>query len=105
MALEIAITDKKLTVVLDDELTIYTANDFRDLLTEQIQDITHIVINLSKVTEMDSAGLQLLFAIKNMDTKYDVEFVEHSSAVTEVLELCGMLGQLNDSVLILRESV
>lgn len=105
MALETNITDKKLTVILDDELSIYTANDFRDSLAEQLQSITSIAINLSKVTEMDSAGLQLLFAIKNLNAKYDVEFIEHSTAVTEVLEICGLLGQLNDSVLILRESV
>ena len=105
MSLDTNITDKKITVVLDDELTIYTANDFRDSLTEQLQGITHIVINLSKVTEMDSAGLQLLFAIKNLNAKYDVEFIEHSAAVTEVLDICGLLGQLNDSVLILREAV
>ena len=80
MALETQITGKNLTVTLDDELTIYTANEFRDALAEQLQGMTHIVINLSKVTEMDSAGLQLLFAIKNLNAEYDVEFIEHSSA-------------------------
>jgi anti-anti-sigma factor len=105
MALKTNITGKQVNVLLNDELTIYTVNEFRDLLAEQLNGMTHIVVNLSKVTEMDSAGLQLLFAIKKLNTEYEVEFIEHSPAVTEVLELCGLLGQLNDSVLILRESV
>lgn len=104
MALEIAVSDKKLSVLLDDELTIYTANHFRELLSEQLPGMTHISVNLSKVTEMDSAGLQLLIAIKNLSTKYEVKFLEHSSAVTEVLSICGLAGQFNDSVLILRET-
>lgn len=103
MALEIEVKDKKLTALLDDELTIYTANHFRDLLAEQLTGITHIAINLSKVTEMDSAGLQLLIAIKNLNAKYDVEFFDHSTAVEDVLAVCGLSGQFNDSVLIFRE--
>jgi anti-anti-sigma factor len=105
MALETNIIDNNLTVHLDDELTIYTVNECRDLLAGQLEGVTKININLSGVTEMDSAGLQFLFSIKNMNMKYDIEFIEHSAAVTEVLDICGLLGQLNDSVLILRESV
>ena len=105
MALETNISGKQLNILLDEELTIYTANDIRDLLAVQLQGMTHIVVNLSKVTDIDSAGLQLLLAIKKLNTKYEVEFIEHSSAVTEFLEICGLLGHLNDSVLILRESI
>ena len=105
MGLETKVTDKTLTVLLDDEFTIHTANLFRDLLAEQLKSITHIIINLSKVTEMDTAGFQLLVAIKNLSSKYEVEFVEHSAAVIDVLELYGLSGDFGDSVIVLGESV
>jgi anti-sigma B factor antagonist len=104
MALETSVTGKVLTVILDDELTIYTANDFRDLLAEQLKNITHIVVNLSKVTEIDTAGLQFMIAVKNLGAEYEIDFVELSPAVLDVLEVCGLSGQFDDSVILLRES-
>ena len=88
---------KTLSIMVSDELSIYSVSALGEEIMRQLPEVEKITVDLSQVTEMDSAGLQLLIAIKNLQTEYAVEFVGHTSAVLEVLDVCGMAGEFNDS--------
>lgn len=46
----------------DGEMTIYQAAELRESLLVQLSTATEVVLDLSAITEMDSAGLQLVLA-------------------------------------------
>ena len=60
------------------------------------------VYTVSQVTEIDSAGLQLLVAAKLEALIRDkqLHFVGHSKPVLEVLDLCDLGGFFGDQVVI-----
>ncbi|NVO07955.1 MAG: STAS domain-containing protein, partial [Rhodoferax sp.] len=68
---------------IEGELTIFRAAELKDVLSAEprLQEI-----DLSGVTEMDSAGLQLLMAAKQAATaeQRTLRLVAHSAAVIEV---------------------
>lgn len=93
------------TMHLAGELTIYTAAEQKEQLIALINAHSHSVLDLSGVTEVDAAGLQLLIMSKLEAARLDckVEFINHSDAVIETIELCN-LSSLFDDPVILSES-
>nr|WP_282959150.1 STAS domain-containing protein [Azoarcus sp. L1K30] len=84
------------------ELNIFTAAELRLQLLEAIATCTELEVDLAHVSEIDSAGLQLMLAAKREAVlrKLTLRFTGHSPAVCDVLELCKLSGQLGDPVLI-----
>jgi anti-sigma B factor antagonist len=84
------------------ELNIFTAAELRLQLLEALATGTEIEVDLAQVSEIDSAGLQLMLAAKREAAGRNValHFTGHSPAVCEALELCKLSGQLGDPVLI-----
>ena len=90
--------DKVSALRIEGELTIFRAAELRDLLlsAQAPQEI-----DLSGVTEMDSAGLQLLMAAKQAanTAQRTLRLVEHSAAVMEVFELLNVAAYFDDPLL------
>lgn len=85
-------------IAVEGELTIFTAAELRQQLLDALDIEPGIEIDLSKVCDMDSAGIQLIVATKNEATlrnKY-LHFTGHSPAVSQVLALCNLTDLLND---------
>lgn len=59
-------------------------------------------VDLSGVTEIDSAGLQLMLMAKREAAILgkEVRFVRHSDPVLELIDLCALAGQFGDPLLI-----
>lgn len=76
-------------VVADEELTIVTAAEHRDRLLTALNDGAGVRIDLSAVTDVDTAGLQVLLLARQEGARrhVPVEFTEPSPAVAEVLAL------------------
>jgi anti-anti-sigma factor len=90
--------DKPSVLRIEGELTIFRAAELKDvLLSAQAPQ----EIDLSGVTEMDSAGLQLLMAAKQAATtaQRTLRLVAHSAAVIEVFELLNVAAYFNDPLL------
>lgn len=87
---------------LEGEMTIYTAADLKDRILSPLAACGRVEIDLSQVSEMDSAGLQLMILAKREAGAQgkDIRFVGHSPAVLDVLELCRMTGYFGDPVLL-----
>jgi anti-anti-sigma factor len=83
---------------LDGELTIYRAAELKQTLLEPLATPVALEIDLSKVTELDSAGVQvMLLARRTAATKgATLRFVAHSAPVLQVLRLLGLGAALGD---------
>ena len=88
-----SITDKLVVNSIfrpEGEMTIYTVLEHKACLIEMLASQQNLQIDLSAVSEMDSAGLQLLFLAKLESDRrnFAIEFVDMSPAVMEVVKLC-----------------
>lgn len=86
----------------EGEMTIYTATETKKGLMAALSGATELEIDLSQVSEMDSAGLQLLILAKHecQARNGSLHLVGHSAAVMEVLDLCNMTAFFGDPVVI-----
>ncbi|GAB4254069.1 MAG: STAS domain-containing protein [Methylomicrobium sp.] len=89
-------------ISIEDDMTIYTASEQKAELSKYLQPGRELQINLAGVSEMDSAGLQLLLWIKQEALRKELKLslVRHSQAVVEVLELLNLTGHFGDPVVI-----
>lgn len=87
---------------MEGELNIYHAQAIRLELIEHLAASKEIELNLSGVSEMDSAGFQLLLATKREGSRLSkiVSFVSHSQAALELIDLYNMVAQFGDPLLI-----
>ena len=90
---------------VEGELTIFTALAVKEqLLSAFAGEGGEVEVDLSQVTEVDSAGVQLLVAAKKESLRRgrQLRFCGHSPAVLDVLDLCDLSGFFGDPVLIPR---
>lgn len=85
-------------------MTIFTAEDIRERLFAPLPYCQQMEVDLSQVSELDSAGLQLMVLAKREATALGkkVLFVGHSTAVLDVLELCGLTSYFGDPVVLMK---
>ncbi len=50
-------------IVIDDEMTIFTAADLKSIFVERLSGNGDVELDLSKVSEMDTTGFQLLLLL------------------------------------------
>lgn len=89
-------------LMIEGELSIYTAAELKPQLYNILQQHTALELDLSGVSEIDSAGLQLLIAAKReaSDTGTILRLSHHSPAVLEVFDLCNMAAFFGDPLII-----
>lgn len=77
---------------LEGELTIFTAIDTKRRLLAPLLHCQQIDVDLSQVSDIDSAGLQLMLLAKREATAKgkNICFVAHGPAVQKALELCQL---------------
>jgi len=93
-------------VVIEDELTIYTAQDLKDKLLAALSMTDELELDMFGVSEIDGAGLQLLVMIKQESAALGkaLRFTGHSPAVLDLLDLSGLAGFFGDPLLIVYKS-
>jgi len=94
-------------ISIDGEMSVFTIRDIATRLLEPLSNGVGMEIDLTGVTEIDSAGLQLMIAVKKMasDHELPLRFVGHSSSVIRILDLCDLVGFFGDPVFIQRGAV
>lgn len=92
--------EKKATLIGD--MTIYSAMEAKHQLSAIAQEPGLLVLDLSALSELDSAGAQLLMALKKQRSlnNLDTTFASHSDAVLETFELLGLVSYFGDPVVI-----
>ncbi|WP_260954607.1 STAS domain-containing protein [Pseudomonas citri] len=87
-------------IAIEGELSIYTAVQWKKRLDELISEGASLELDLSAVQELDTAGLQLLIMAKKTVAARSgqLRLSNHSHAVLEVFELCGMAAFFGDAI-------
>jgi anti-anti-sigma factor len=90
--LTITIEDKKnfpTLILIQDEMTIYNVLEHKNKLYPYLKNENGLQIDLSNVSEIDSAGMQLLIFLKYQSQieKKEITFTEHSESVKEVINI------------------
>ncbi len=90
------------TVSLAGEVGIFSALAVREQLLCALSDADEVEVDLAQVTDLDSAGVQLMVAAKReaADHGKTLRFVSHSTAVIAILDLLGLTATLGDPVLL-----
>lgn len=89
-------------IAVDGELTIYRAADLKVTVLEALRKSRVLEVDLSGVTELDTAGLQVLMLAKNTAAadKRELRLLNHSPAVVEIVEMLNLGAFFGDAVLI-----
>jgi len=89
-------------LALDGELTIYRAADLKVEVLEALRKAATLEIDLSGVSELDTAGLQVLMLAKQtaQAEQRTLRLAQHSPAVLEIFEMLDMGAFFGDAVLI-----
>ena len=84
-------------IVIDGELTIYTASLWRDRLITEMAGTDDLRLELAEVSEIDSAGLQLLLAVQRQAAGEgrQLQFGQCSSVVRALLDFAQLMQSLN----------
>ncbi|WP_018151817.1 STAS domain-containing protein [Leeia oryzae] len=87
---------------LSGEVNIFTAAAIREQLLARLETSPRLEIDLAEVSEIDTAGLQLLLAAKlTCQSKGgDLTLVHHSAPVLDVMDLCNLTHVFGDPVVI-----
>src|SRR5688500_1340899 len=87
---------------IQGELTIYRAAALKQELMEFLDENTSIDIDLSEVSEFDSAGIQILLLAKKtaLSKEKNLRLVEHSTPVLEGLEPLNLSAYFGDPLFI-----
>ena len=90
------------TRTIAGELTIYTAANEKQALQEALDSTEELEVNLSQVSEMDSAGLQVLIVLKQEAARRrkKLHYSMHSKAVLEILEMSNMTASFGDQIVL-----
>jgi len=85
-------------VCIEGEFTIYRAAELKAELLDALQRAVAIELDLTNVSELDSAGVQLLLLLKRQATAQGVvtRIVGQSPAVSEVFALANLSGYLGE---------
>lgn len=89
-------------LAITEDLTIYHALDLKQVLLDALATTSELELNLSQVSEMDTAGLQLLILLKKeaLRAGKQVRIVAHSQAVSSVIDFCNMAAEFGDPLVI-----
>ena len=102
MTIEFERSDNGHHLTIADEMTIYTAAEQKGELFSHLGESQELVVDLSGVSEIDSAGLQVLMALKQQakSDEKGLHLTNHSQAVIEVMELLHIAPFFGDPVVI-----
>lgn len=95
MAWDTQINLQERTLSICGELTIFSVTDIRNRLQEALAEVDTLSVDLSKVTEIDTAGLQLMLLAKRKPGK-TVDFCKHPDVVLRLIDLANLAQTLDD---------
>lgn len=94
MAVAVEKNEEKCSLKINESMNIYSACDIKKKMFEGFSDCSEIEIDLSDVTEMDSAGFQLLILVRREAErlKKSLRIVSMSHVVSSLMALYRMEG-------------
>lgn len=89
-------------LAVDGELTIYRAAELKPVLLSALDGASQVEIDLGRVTEVDTAGMQLLLLAKRTAQSRNIalHLVAHSPAVLDAIELLDLAAFFGDPLVV-----
>ena len=89
-------------LALTEDLTIYHALEQKNALLAALANTDELELDLLHVSEIDTAGLQLLVLLKKEAQRSGktISVVAHSQSVRAVIDLCNLAAELGDPLVI-----
>src|SRR5688572_2187685 len=77
---------------IEGDMTIYRAVELKQTLLEALEQCVALDVDLSKVSEIDTTGVQLLLLAQHTaeERKQTLRLLNHSAAVREVFDLLNL---------------
>lgn len=90
------------TFRIEGEFTIYRAAELKPVLLQAVADHPELEVDLSGVSEFDTAGVQLLLLAKRAATRHGhaVRLVRHSAVVVDALQLLDLAAHFGDPLVV-----
>ena len=87
------------TIIQPENMSIYEAQEIQETFAAALMKFENIEVDLINVAEIDSAGLQLMIALKNDAIKLtkNISFTNFSSEVVDLLELFDVSHLFSDT--------
>ena len=87
---------------LTEDLTIYHALEQKQMLLDALAANDELELDLLRVSEIDTAGLQLLILLKKEAQRAGkrISIVAHSQSIRSVIDLCNLAAVLGDPLVI-----
>jgi anti-sigma B factor antagonist len=111
MSFDIVLSEQRsdsesLCAAVQGELCIFHASEIKPRLLDLIKPEASCDVDLSAVSEIDTAGVQLLLLLKREAAQADCQlnFINHSDALLEVMELFHLSRNFGDPVLLMAEA-
>ncbi|MFT3850388.1 MAG: STAS domain-containing protein [Propionivibrio sp.] len=99
MAWDVAVDISRQTMSISGELTIFSAQDIHLRLCETLKAVDELSVDLGKVVEIDTAGLQLMLLAKRRPHRV-VRFCNHSDEVLRLVDLANIGRTLGDPLVL-----
>jgi anti-sigma B factor antagonist len=99
MRWDIKVDIESRTLKISGELTIFSVASARESLLEAMAQTDELTVDLAGVTELDSAGLQLMLLAKRKQGKV-VHFRDHPDAVLRLIKLARVEPTLGDPLVL-----
>lgn len=107
MSLEIKITSHReyCKISLIGDCNVYSATKLKQSLIELLDKNDHVLVDLEKVTEFDTAGLQVFISAKKTTKANNkkIKFISHPSSVIAVFDLYGLVSFFGDKIILTPE--
>lgn len=89
-------------VVVPADMTIYEAEEIKGLFSNALKEEKNISVNLANVAEIDSAGIQLMVALKKeaKESNKTVHYTSHSKAVINLFDLFDISSHFGDPIVL-----
>ena len=96
MGIKIENAEDKTTLCIDGELTIYTAQEYKNSIAESFVADKLLELDISGVEEIDTSGLQILAAIGKELTNNgcEMKIVSTSDVAKEAFEISRLMSDL-----------
>jgi anti-sigma B factor antagonist len=90
------------TLNIKGEMSIYRALELKQTLLDSVTKFEDLEVNLADVTELDTAGIQILMLAKRQaqETHRHFRLTAHSPAVLEVFEILNLAAYFGDPMII-----
>lgn len=91
-----------LRLAIDEDMTIYNAAPLKARLLTALAACQRLELDLDRVMEIDTTGLQLLALLKNESVRLgkSLSLARHGATVREAIDCFGMAGFFGDPVVI-----